>query len=64
MQCQNENEGEWGEGFPGGPEVKILAMQRTLFQSLVQEDPTYCWATKHECWNYWAHGQQPLKPRP
>ena len=60
MQCQ-----EWGEGFPGGPEIKNLAMQRMLFQSLlVQEDPTYCWATKLECLNYWARLQQPLKPTP
>ena len=37
-------------------------MQRTLVQSLVQEDPTGCGATKPVHHSYPAHGLQLLKP--
>ena len=38
-----------------------LPMQGTWVQSLVQEDPTCCWATKPVCHNYWACQLQLLK---
>ena len=37
-------------------------MQRTLAQSLVQEDPTCCGAAKPVHLSAWAHGLQLLKP--
>ena len=42
-------------GFPGGPVVKNrFAMQRTLVQSLAQEDPTCLRAIKPRRGNYWV----------
>ena len=41
------------KGFPGGPVVKDLPCNEgTVVQSLVQEDPTCCKATKPVCHNY------------
>ena len=37
-------------------------MPRTLVQSLVQEDPTCCGATKPVHHSYWAQGLQLPKP--
>ena len=34
-------------------------MQETCVQSLVQEDPIYCGATKRMHHNYWAHALEP-----
>ena len=45
---------------PGGPVVRIcLAMQGTLVQSLVWEDPTCHSATKPKHHNYWASTLEP-----
>ena len=41
----------------------LLPMQGTWVQSLVQEDPTCCGATKPACCNYWARVLQLLSPR-
>ena len=37
-------------------------MQETWVQSLGQEDPTCCGATKPMCHNYWAQEAQQGKP--
>ena len=37
----------------------LLPTQRTRVQSLVQEDPTCCGATKPMCHNYWAWALEP-----
>ena len=39
-----------------------LPMQGTQVQALVQEDPTYCGASKPVSHNYWAHVPHLLKP--
>ena len=39
-----------------------LAMQTTLVQSLVGEDPTCCGASKPVCHNCWAHLLPSLMP--
>ena len=46
--------------FPGRPVVKNhFAMERTLVQSLVQEDPTCLRATKPRRGNYWVCAPDP-----
>ena len=53
--CQVYNDGYSGiiKDFPIGSVVKNrLSMQEKQAQSLVQEDPTCCGATKPMCHNY------------
>ena len=39
---------------------ECLPMQKTWVQSLIQEDPTCCRATKPVCHNYWVCVPQPM----
>ena len=52
----------WGDFLSGSVVKNPPANAGDMVWSLIQEDPTYCGATKSRSHNYWVHVSQLLKP--